>query len=127
MSTLGVFVYGIGIQVVGIGLGLLITIFGLPFGPHVGGIVTVTLVGMLLSQALKTVQVAHLLSAVGVWSLAYVIIFQTVGFLWFPGLVKDLEPFSSDHLIRAGILFVVLAVIYAGELEVLKLVLAKAR
>jgi hypothetical protein len=102
MNTLTVFLYGIGIQFVGIGFGLLLTTLGLPFGPLIGGLVTLALVGILLSKVLKTTKFSLLIWATAIWSLAYVVIFQSLGFMWFPGFVKDLEPFSRSHLISAG-------------------------
>lgn len=127
MSTSSIFLYGIGIQVIGIGFGLAIAKSGLPFGPYIAGAITIVMVALLLSKALKTIEWTHLIAPAIVWSLAYVIIFQALGFLWFPGLVKDLELFSMDHLLRAGVLFVILSVVYVGELGILKFILAKSR
>ena len=53
------------------------------------------------------VNLCSLISVIGV------IIFQLTGFLWFPGLVKELTPFSGDHLLQMLLQFVMQLVAYS--------------
>ena len=45
-------------------------------------------------------------------ALFFVILYNLVGFLLYPGLVKDLDLFSSEHLIRSGFLFTIVFGVY---------------
>ena len=78
-------------------------------------IVTTTVIGILLllvfaarNQKLKSLLLLSLLLAFG-----YSLFETIIGFLWFPGIVKDIEFLSLSHLIGFAIWTTVLFVIHA--------------
>jgi hypothetical protein len=125
MKASSVLILGTISQALGIGAGLLVSASGIPYGPHIGGMVTLVLVGFIFVKALNTVKTPQLLFFIPVWALVYVVTLHAIGFLWFPGFVKDLEPFSAGHLIRVISIFSLILVIYAVELAAMKLLFQK--
>ena len=47
------------------------------------------------------------------WSaMSFVVTYQTIGFNFYPGLVKDVVPLSSQHLLLSSIVFAIMFVFY---------------
>jgi hypothetical protein len=73
----------------------------------------------LLSVAESRLQVGRLIVFAGLMAVGMVAVYQALGFWRFSGLVKDVEPFSSDHL---RISLIVMALAFLGYLGAIFLV-----
>ncbi len=56
-------------------------------------------------HAVKKLTRNHLIYLSCGLSLSFVVFYQIIGFLIYPGLVKDLVPFSFQHLLSTTMLF----------------------
>jgi hypothetical protein len=65
-------------------------------------------------MALKAFRFRDLLLMAFVLSLGFIVIYNFLGFLFYPGLVKDLTPFSLDHLVRVCFFFAIIFTLHLG-------------
>ena len=60
-----------------------------------------------------------------IFSFAFVASYQSFGFAWFPGLVKDIEVFSFVHLYNSVLVFVIVGAFYSVTAGIWKSIVAK--
>ena len=69
--------------------------------------------GWLLWRAAQLMSKAELIAVCAALAIGYMVAFHAVGFLWLPGLLKDLDGFSWAYARSVVAVVVVLLVVYA--------------
>lgn len=74
----------------------------------------ISLVFFFIKVTFKTFRFRDIIFLSFVLSFGFIIAYSLLGFLFYPGLVKDLAPFSFDHLIRVSLFFAIIFVFHIG-------------
>ena len=88
--------------------------------------VAVPIVGLLFGRAVMRMQLSRVLQVCSFLTVSTVLSFQFLGFVAYPGLVKDIELMSVDHLVQVGKLLLLSAVAHFGLLLLAILILKMA-
>lgn len=83
-------------------------------GAGVVAVAGTALVLFLLGMSAKILSVGEAMTLAGLSALGGVMEFEGLGFAIYPGLVKDLEPFTREHVVATTSLVLVAAGVYCA-------------
>jgi len=68
--------------------------------------------GIVILKALPKYEMKQSIAFSLLSALTFVIVYQVIGFVFYPGLVKDVSPFSSYHLFLSSAVFLIMFIFY---------------
>lgn len=85
-------------------------------GKQVTIITSLIVIIAFLIVAVKIFAIRELILLSFFLTIGAVVIHQILGYVFFPGIVKDITPFSLDHIVRIGISFALVLCSYVGTI-----------
>jgi hypothetical protein len=103
----------ISLQIVGV-LGFIFVSNMMPFFLAKIGVLVIFSVGSVgvIFKSLPTYGIKKALSLSFFSGVSFVVIYQAIGFSYYPGLVKDVTLFSSYHLLLSSVVFILFFIFY---------------
>jgi hypothetical protein len=85
-------------------------------GKQVTIIASLIVIIIFLIAAVKIFAIRELLLLSTFLTIGAIVIQQILGYVFFPGIVKDIKPFSLDHVVRIGMSFILVLGSYVGTI-----------